>query len=53
MENNACNNFKKSELFKNFDGILLLNKNPGITTYDVIRELKKIFFLPKLDMLEL
>lgn len=34
----------KSNLFKKFNGILLVNKASGITSYDVIRKLKKVFF---------
>ncbi len=38
------NNHDKSDFLKNFDGILLINKIPGITSFDVIRKLKKVFF---------
>lgn len=39
MDNNG-----KSDFLRNFDGILLINKPPGITSFDVIRKLKKVFF---------
>lgn len=39
MDNNV-----KTDILKNFDGILLINKTPGITSYDVIRKLKGVFF---------
>jgi len=29
---------------KNLDGIVLVNKKPSITSYDVIRQVKKVFF---------
>ncbi len=38
------NNSSKSDFLRDFDGVLLINKPPGITSYDVIRELKKVFF---------
>jgi tRNA U55 pseudouridine synthase TruB len=34
----------KSDYLKDFDGILLINKPPAVTSYDVIRKLKKVFF---------
>ncbi len=37
-------NNDKSDFLKNFDGILLISKTPGITSFDVIRKLKKVFF---------
>lgn len=39
---NIMNN--KSDILKNFNGILLINKPPGITSYEVIRKIKKVFF---------
>lgn len=38
------NSSAKSDILKDFDGILLINKTPGITSYDVIRKLKRVFF---------
>jgi len=35
---------EKSNIFKNFDGIVLVNKRPFITSYDVIRIFKRVFF---------
>ena len=40
----------KSNLLKDFNGIILINKLPSGTSYDVIRRIKKIFFLKKLVM---
>ncbi len=34
----------KSKLFENFNGVLLINKSSHITSYGIIREIKKIFF---------
>ncbi len=34
----------KSHILENFHGIILINKTSGITSYDVLRELKKVFF---------
>jgi tRNA U55 pseudouridine synthase TruB len=34
----------KSEFFKDFDGIVLINKELSISSYDVIRKFKKVFF---------
>ena len=34
----------KSKVFENFNGIVLINKNKHITTFDVIRHFKKFFF---------
>jgi tRNA U55 pseudouridine synthase TruB len=33
-----------SELLRDFNGIILVNKPAGITSYDVIREIRKVFF---------
>lgn len=38
---------QKSDLFNNFNGLILLNKPAGNTSYDVIRILKNNFFLTK------
>jgi len=38
---------QKSDLFNNFNGLILLNKPAGSTSYDVIRILKNNFFLTK------
>jgi tRNA U55 pseudouridine synthase TruB len=35
---------KKSYFFKGFNGVLLINKPPGETSYGVIRKIKKVFF---------
>ena len=35
---------EKSNIFKDFDGIVLVNKKPLITSYDVIRMFKRVFF---------
>ncbi len=35
---------EKSYFFKDFNGILLINKLPGETSYGVIRKIKKVFF---------
>jgi hypothetical protein len=35
---------EKSNKFKGFDGIVLINKKPFITSYDVIRIFKRVFF---------
>lgn len=34
----------QSYLFAQFQGILLVDKAEGMTSYDVIREIKKVFF---------
>jgi tRNA U55 pseudouridine synthase TruB len=34
----------RSCLLENFDGIILIDKLPGVVSYDVIREIKKVFF---------
>ena len=34
----------KSFLLEKFNGIILVNKPSGITSYDILRELKKVFF---------
>ncbi len=39
--------FNKSGLFENFSGIVLINKKPQMTSFDVIRRFKKVFFLIK------
>lgn len=36
--------YSKSNILEKFDGIILVNKPPGITSYDVIRNLKRFFF---------
>lgn len=35
---------KRSGLLKDFNGIILIDKTAGTTSYDVIREIKKVFF---------
>jgi len=37
----------KSNLFSDFNGLILINKPAGITSYDAIRVLKNNFFLTK------
>jgi len=34
----------RSYLLENFNGIILINKLQGVISYDVIREIKKVFF---------
>ncbi len=34
----------RSELLKGFNGIILAYKESGITSYDVIRRMRKVFF---------
>ena len=34
----------KSDILEKFNGIILVNKPAGITSYDVIRNLKRFFF---------
>jgi len=34
----------KNDSLKDFNGILLVDKPGGITSYDVIRAIKKVFF---------
>jgi tRNA U55 pseudouridine synthase TruB len=34
----------RSHLLENFNGIILIDKQPGIVSYDVIRKIKKVFF---------
>jgi tRNA U55 pseudouridine synthase TruB len=34
----------KSNILEKFNGIILVNKPSGITSYDVIRNLKRFFF---------
>ena len=41
------NDFNKSEFFKNFNGLILIKKPAGISSFDVIRILKNNFFLTK------
>ncbi len=38
------NTVKKSLVLKNFNGIVLVDKNRNMTTFDVIRRFKKFFF---------
>jgi tRNA U55 pseudouridine synthase TruB len=35
---------QKTAFFENFDGIVLVNKKPGMTSFDVIRRFKRFFF---------
>ena len=35
---------EKSALLKDFHGIILADKVKGITSYDQVREIKKVFF---------
>ena len=35
---------EKSKILKYFNGIILINKESGMTSYDVIRDIKKVFF---------
>ena len=35
---------KKSGFFENFNGIVLINKKPQMTSFDVIRRFKRVFF---------
>jgi tRNA U55 pseudouridine synthase TruB len=35
---------QKSGFFENFNGIVLINKKPGMTSFDVIRRFKRFFF---------
>ena len=41
---------KKIRAFEKFNGIMLVNKMRDMTSYNIIRELKKNFFLKKLVM---
>jgi len=34
----------KSGALRDFNGIILVNKHSGITSYDIIRDVKKVFF---------
>jgi len=34
----------KSSVLEKFNGIILVNKPSGITSYDILREFKKVFF---------
>jgi len=40
-------NYQKSNLFKDFNGLILIKKPAGISSFDVIRILKNNFFLTK------
>jgi tRNA U55 pseudouridine synthase TruB len=41
------NKIQKSNLFDNFNGLFLINKPAGISSFDAIRILKNNFFLIK------
>ncbi len=43
-KNKEENILNKSKLLSDFDGFILINKQKNITSYDVIRRIKKIFF---------
>jgi len=34
----------KSDILEDFNGIVLINKLPDTTSYDVIRSIKRVFF---------
>ncbi len=34
----------KSSVLEKFNGIIMVNKPSGLTSYDVLREFKKVFF---------
>jgi tRNA U55 pseudouridine synthase TruB len=34
----------RSKLLSDFHGIMLIDKESGITSYDLIRKIKKVFF---------
>jgi len=34
----------RSGSLRDFNGIILINKHSGITSYDIIRDVKKVFF---------
>ena len=34
----------KSAILEKFDGIILVDKPSGLTSYDILREFKKVFF---------
>ena len=34
----------RSELLNDFHGILLMDKESGMTSYDLLRKIKKVFF---------
>jgi tRNA U55 pseudouridine synthase TruB len=34
----------KSSLLEKFNGIILVNKPSGLTSYDILRQFKKVFF---------
>jgi hypothetical protein len=38
------NTVLKSEILKDFNGIVLVNKKRSMTTFDIIRHFKKFFF---------
>lgn len=42
----------KSDILKDFNGIILIKKLPGTISYNVIRSLKRVFFLKKSVMPE-
>ena len=35
---------QKSNFFENFNGIVLINKKSGMSSFDVIRRFKRFFF---------
>ncbi len=35
---------RKSDLLKDFNGIILINKLQGVISYNVIRSIKRVFF---------
>jgi hypothetical protein len=35
---------QKSGFFENFNGIVLVNKKPGMSSFDVIKRFKRFFF---------
>lgn len=37
-------NLNKSKIFENFNGIILVNKKSGITSFGVIKKMRWIFF---------
>jgi hypothetical protein len=42
----------KSDILVDFNGIILINKLPDTISYDVIRSIKRVFFLKKSVMPE-
>ena len=42
----------KSDTLEDFNGIILINKLPDMISYDVIRNIKRVFFLKKSVMQE-